>query len=286
MHIAIIGLGEVGRAYAKALHAAGHTLQLCNARAGVAAQAAADALGLPLHLAPGEWLRACDRVLLCVTGSVAPQVLAQCSPWMAPGAAWCDMTTASPQAKRAAASTAHAQGLHYLDVAIMGAVALGQHATPLLVAGDGAETFKRWMESAGGRVQVIEAGTAGDAMALKLLRSTFTKGLEALSVELLMAAERQGLRDPLYAQLQDIDDTPLRTFIDMLVRTHVVHAKRRAVEVQEAAMEMANQGIASQVLPGVANRFEKTVAGLESHPLGVAAPTTEDALQWLLQREG
>ena len=57
MHIAIIGLGEVGRAYAKALHAAGHTLQVCNARAGAAAQAVADALGLPLHLAPGEWLR-------------------------------------------------------------------------------------------------------------------------------------------------------------------------------------------------------------------------------------
>ncbi|MFM2252669.1 MAG: hypothetical protein RJB68_1006 [Pseudomonadota bacterium] len=94
-----------------------------------------------------------------------------------------------------------------------------------------------------------------------------------MALKLLMAAERQGLRDPLYAQLQDIDDTPLRTFIDMLVRTHVVHAKRRALEVQEAAMEMAN-------------RFEKTVAGLESHPLGVAAPTTEDALQWLLQREG
>ncbi len=286
MHIAVVGLGEVGRAYAKALHAAGQTLHLCNARAGTAAQGAADALGLPLHLAPGEWLRACDWVLLCVTGSVAPQVLAQCSPWMAEGATLCDMTTASPDAKRAAAEMARAQGLYYLDVAIMGAVALGRHATPLLVAGDGAEAFQRWMEAAGGRVQLIDEGTAGDAMALKLLRSTFTKGLEALSVELLMAAERQGLRERLYAQLQDIDDTPLRTFIDMLVRTHVVHAKRRAFEVREAAAEMANQGIASQVLPGVASRFQKTVLGLESHPLEVAAPTTEDALHWLLQREG
>ena len=31
MHIAIIGLGEVGRAYAKALQSAGHMLQLCTA---------------------------------------------------------------------------------------------------------------------------------------------------------------------------------------------------------------------------------------------------------------
>ncbi|MFM2252670.1 MAG: hypothetical protein RJB68_1007 [Pseudomonadota bacterium] len=130
MHIAIIGLGEVGRAYAKALHAAGHTLQVCNARAGAAAQAVADALGLPLHLAPGEWLRNCDWVLLCVTGTAAPQVVAQCTSWAAPHATLCDMSTASPQTKRASAALAHQHGLHYLDVAIMGALALGQHATP------------------------------------------------------------------------------------------------------------------------------------------------------------
>lgn len=286
MHIAIIGLGEVGRAYAHALHAAGHTLQVCNARAGAAAQAAADALGLPLHLAPGEWLRNCDWVLLCVIGTAAPQVVAQCTPWAAPHATLCDLTTASPQTKRASAALAHQHGLHYLDVAIMGAVALGQHATPLLVAGDGAAAFQAWMGGAGGRVQVIDTGAAGDAIALKILRSTFTKGLEALSVELLMTAERQGVRDKLYAQLQDIDDTPLRAFIDMLVRTHVVHAKRRAFEVQEATAEMANQGIPSLVLPGVGQRFAKTMAGLDAYPLATAAPSTEEALHWLLLREG
>nr|WP_315464949.1 NAD(P)-binding domain-containing protein [uncultured Rhodoferax sp.] len=286
MHIAIIGLGEVGQAYARALQAAGHTLQLCNARAGAAAQSAADALGLPLHLAPGAWLGTCDWVLLCVTGSAAPQVLAQCAPWVPARTTMCDMTTASPQTKRASAALAREQGLQYLDVAIMGAVALGGHTTPLLVAGDGAAAFQVWMQGAGGKVRVIDGGAAGDAMALKILRSTFTKGLEALSVELLMAAERQGVRDKLYAQLQDIDDTPLRAFIDMLVRTHVVHAKRRALEVQEAAGEMAHQGIPSLVLPGVGQRFHKTVAGLEAHPLETTGPTTEEALQWLLQREG
>jgi 3-hydroxyisobutyrate dehydrogenase len=286
MNITIIGLGEVGRAYAKALHAAGHTLQLCNARAGVAAQACADALGLPLHLVPGEWLRTSDAVLLCVTGSAAPQVVAHCTPWMAPGATLCDMTTASPDAKRSAAAVLRQQGLQYLDVAIMGAVAMGGHTTPLLVAGDDAGAFKHWMEAAGGRVSALPAGTAGDAMALKLLRSTFTKGLEALSVELLMAAERQGLREALYTQLQDIDDTPLRTFLDMLVRTHVLHAKRRSTEVQEATTELARQGLESVVLPGVAQRFAKTVAALDAHPLDPAGITTEQALQWLLQQEG
>ncbi len=285
MHIAIIGLGEVGLAYARALHAAGHALQLCTARPTPAAKALAYGCGLPLHTNPGAWLYPCDWILLCVTGSAADQVMAQYTPCAAAGTTWCDMTTANPQTKRASAAMARQHGLHYLDVAIMGAVALGQHATPLLVAGDGAAVFQAWMQQAGGRVQVIEGGEAGEAVALKILRSTFTKGLEALSVELLMAAERQGMRDKLYEQLQDIDDTPLRTFIDMLVRTHVVHARRRAYEVHEATSEMANQGISSLVLPGVQQRFEKTMAGLEAHPLDIAEPTTDDALKWLLQRE-
>ena len=32
----------------------------------------------------------------------------------------------------------------------------------------------------------------------------------------------------------DIDETPLRDYLDMLVRTHVVHAARRVHEVRDA----------------------------------------------------
>ena len=46
---------------------------------------------------------------------------------------------AQPAADLAAAAALGEHGLKYLDVAIMGAVALGRHATPLLVAGDGAD---------------------------------------------------------------------------------------------------------------------------------------------------
>jgi hypothetical protein len=196
------------------------------------------------------------------------------------------MTTASPDTKRAASSAANQRGLNYLDVAIMGAIALTLHRTPLLVAGDCALAFHDLMVNAGSKVAVIEGGAAGEAIALKILRSVFTKGLEALSVELLMTAERQGLREKLYPQLQDIDDTPLRTFIDMLVRTHVVHARRRRDEVMDAATEMANCHIQSLVLPGVEDRFEKTISDLDSDPINTVEPTTEQALQWLLSHEG
>ncbi len=60
MHIAIIGLGEVGRCYARALHAAGIALSLCNVRPSAAAVDCASSLALPLHTEPGAWLGQAD----------------------------------------------------------------------------------------------------------------------------------------------------------------------------------------------------------------------------------
>ena len=286
MHIAIIGLGEVGRCYAAALHGAGFELSLCEARPAPAAAKLAADWGLALHAKPGAWLAQAEWVLSCVTGAVALEVVQQLAPLLAPGASIADLTTASPDTKRRAARQAAEHGLRYVDTAIMGAISLNLARTPLLAAGAGADAFKELLERAGAPVQVLAGAVAGDAISLKILRSVFTKGMEALCVELLMSAEKQGVREQLYAQLNDIDQTPLRSFIDMLVRTHVVHARRRAHEVHDAQGELLAQGLPSLVLPGVEHRFRHTAAALEQHPPAMAEPNIDQALQWLLATSG
>jgi 3-hydroxyisobutyrate dehydrogenase-like beta-hydroxyacid dehydrogenase len=282
MHVAIIGLGEVGRCFAEPLQRAGHRLGLCEARPSAAASELALSLGSPIHSRAGDWIADADLVLSCVTGAVSLDVLKQVAPCMRKGAAFADLTTASPDLKREAAAVAAGRSVRYIDVAIMGGILINRERTPLLAAGEGVAGFKALMEAAGSRVKVIDGGAAGDAMSLKILRSVFTKGMEALSVELLMSAEKQGVREKLYEQLLDIDRTPLRDFIEMLVRTHVVHAKRRAHEVGDAQHEMAAQGLPSTVLPGVGERFRKTAAALETQALGLPEPSIDQALGWLL----
>jgi 3-hydroxyisobutyrate dehydrogenase len=282
MQIAIIGLGEVGQCYARLLHAAGHSLHVCAPRPNAAAIQMAAEFGL---LVPAD-IAACvpdaDWVFSCVTGASALQVVREIARYARAGATLCDFTTAGVALKKEAASLVAAAGLRYVDVAIMGAIALGREKTPLLASGAGAQAFADMLNAAGARVRVT-AGVAGDAMALKLLRSQFTKGLEALGVEVSMAAEQQGLREQLFEQLQDMDDTPLRSFMDMLVRTHVVHARRRAQEVRDVMQGLDAAGLPSTVLPGVAQRFDATADALLAHPLQVSAPDAEEALQWLLQ---
>ncbi|WP_046112590.1 NAD(P)-binding domain-containing protein [Aquincola tertiaricarbonis] len=282
MNIAIVGLGEVGRCYAAPLDAAGHRLLLCEAHVSDAARRLAESLGLTIRERAGDWLSDADLVLSCVTGTTALPVLQQILPFLRKGATVADFTTASPAVKRQGAALAKAAGVEFVDTAIMGAISLNLVRTPLLVAGTGTSKLKDALEHAGGKVQVIEGGSAGDAMSLKILRSVFTKGMEALCVELLMSAEKQGVRGKLYEQLSDIDNTPLRSFIDMLVRTHVIHAKRRAHEVHDAQAELVAQGLPSVVLRGVEQRFLDTAAALEVQPLPSDAPSVDQALDWLL----
>jgi len=282
MNIAIIGLGEVGRCYAAPLYEAGHTLGLCEAHPSAAATALAASMELPIHERAGSWLSKADLVLSCVTGATSLPVLAQVLPHLSKNALLADFTTASPEVKREGAARAAEAGIRYVDTAIMGAISLNLVRTPLLACGSGAEQLKEVLESAGARVQVIAGGKAGDAISLKILRSVFTKGMEALCVELLMSAEKQGVRSELYEQLSDIDQTPLRSFIDMLVRTHVIHARRRAHEVHDVQSELAAQGLPSVVMRGVEQRFNDTVDALSRRPLGIAEPTVDQALNWLL----
>jgi len=283
MNIAIVGLGEVGRCYASALASvAGNKLLLCEQRVSQLAANLARDINVPINEAVGPWLGEADWVFSCVVGTKSLQVAESCFALMKPGASFADFTTASPETKRQGEALAGEQKIAYADVAIMGAIALLGARTPLLCAGDGAASFSTILaEAAGVAPCVLPGSRAGDAMSLKILRSVFTKGMEALAVEVLMAAERQGLRPALYEVLQDIDKASLPQFLEMLVTTHVIHARRRQHEVEEAERQLAAIGIVSDVLDGVQHRFARTADKLEASPLPTEMPALADALNWL-----
>ncbi|KXV04205.1 6-phosphogluconate dehydrogenase [Caballeronia megalochromosomata] len=283
MNIAIVGLGEVGRCYASALAGvAQNKLMLCEQRVSELAAKLASDVNLPINEAVGPWLSEADWVFSCVVGTKSHEVAQSCFKYMKPGALFADFTTASPETKRQGEALASSQKFAYADVAIMGAIALLGARTPLLCSGDGATSFSAILaEAAGVAPRVLPDSRAGDAMSLKILRSVFTKGMEALAVEVLMAAERQGLRPALYEVLQDIDKASLPQFLEMLVTTHVIHARRRQHEVEEAERQLAAIGIVSDVLDGVQHRFARTADKLDAFPLPTEKPALADALTWL-----
>ena len=273
----------VGACYMQAFVEQGHSLVgLCDLQPNAAVAAAVQAAGAQVHTTPGAWLAGADVVVSAVFGTVARSLFEACLPHLGNGAVYVDMTTADPQEMRACAGLAErgAQGraVHFVDVAITGAVNLGGKKTPLLVAGGKAGFVQKLFLPFGGSVRVV-GEQPGDVAALKLLRSIYTKGTEALAVECLVTAQQMGLREQLYAVLQDIDETPLRTLMESMVRTHIPHSTRRRNEVAEARQQMARHGLAPIVLPAVEALFAATAQAHAAQPF--TGTSTDEAIAWL-----
>lgn len=291
MKIALIGCGEVGDCYARQWVAGGHRIVgICELRNDAEMQARAASHGSTLHAEPGPWLAEADIVVSAVFGHAALAVARQALPHLGRQGVYADFTTASSGDMRAAADVAAQLGVPFTDVAIMGAIALLGARTPLLCAGAGAPGVAEFTASCGAPAQAIE-GEAGDAVRLKLLRSILTKGMESLAVECLVAAESMGLRASLYEVLSDMDRTPLTTFVDSFVRSHVLHAPRRLAEVREAREQLVEAGLQPLVLDGVERLFARTTQGIEAARAAGSfnvPDSVADRLAWLtpLARQG
>ncbi|WP_288462610.1 NAD(P)-binding domain-containing protein [uncultured Pseudomonas sp.] len=286
MKLAIIGAGEVGLTYAHPWAAAGHEILLCDLKPSPRAQAFAKEHSVALVTSMEDGVADCDVVVSCVFGTVSLSVAEQALALMRTGALFIDMTTADPEQIRRAAAIAAERSIPYVDVAILGAIALTHAKTNLLAAGIGLERAVVLFAEAGAPLKPVEGGAAGDAAALKILRSVFTKGLEALTIECFMAAEKQGVTEKLHDALSDIDQASLRDFLGALIRTHVVHAPRRLKEVEEAERQLRAAELPVAVLPGVREVFARTSAQLAHAPIDTASPSLGQAFDWLFKANG
>ncbi|MEN0137763.1 MAG: NAD(P)-binding domain-containing protein, partial [Rhodococcus sp. (in: high G+C Gram-positive bacteria)] len=267
MKLAIIGCGEVGRLYARAATEAFEVV-LCDAFPSPAARELVVELGLTLHEQIGEWLDGVDRVWSCVTGDVAASVAESAGEYLSAGALFVDLSTATPADKLHSSELLHAAGVEYADAVIMGAIGMTGLGTSLLVSGVAAQAAVTDFGAIGAPARALDNARPGDAAALKLLRTVLTKGIEALAVEALVSAEKQGVREELYRVLGDIDTQGFTAFLDAVVRSHLLHAERRSHEVDRAVAQLDQAHLPSSVLAGTRSLYERTVRSLADNPPG------------------
>jgi 3-hydroxyisobutyrate dehydrogenase-like beta-hydroxyacid dehydrogenase len=278
---AIVGLGEVGSTFARHLQQTGHSVIVASRESKRSKRAAAE-VNLALESARDAAAKS-DIVLLTTTGQALVEVMGEIAPVLRPETIVADLTSASPADVQSAATMVRRDEL-YIDVAIMGAVSLHGAETPLLASGPGAPAFADAMNACGFAVDVLPRSQAGDACKMKLLRSVFAKGLDAVVIETMLAAEALGLREELIEQLKDYDRSPLRDHIAMYLRTHPVHASRRLFEMEQVERELRKLGLLTFTTRAAIERYRRSAAFSQSTPV----PSKLDApssLAWLLQRE-
>ena len=193
MKLGFIGFGEVGSEMARGLKGAGvegivayDVMQKDPDRGGRLRQRSEYA-GATLLPTPQAVLDAVDVVLVAVPGSGACAAARQLCPFLRPGMLYIDLTTASPGEKHEIDEAARDAGALFVDAAIMARVAIYKHKAPILASGNGTDLFIRLLAPYGMEIEKV-SDVAGDATAIKFVRSIFSKGFPALMAEVLEAA--------------------------------------------------------------------------------------------------
>jgi len=230
MIIAILGIGEAGGTLARDLIARGVSVRGWDP----------DPRNLPdgLDFASSDPAAASGAdIVLCVNwASVAIEVATEVAPVLQPDQLYADLNTSSPQTKRNAAAIIEKTGALFIDGALMSPVLPKGLGTPLYASGGGAEIFAEKMSPLGMPVTLLD-GEAGNAATHELVRSIVFKGVAAVVMECLEAAE--ALNMTAYARSQIMTILQNEAMIDRFVSGSVKHAERRVHEM-EAVVEMLN----------------------------------------------
>lgn len=230
LRIAVLGLGEAGSAIAADL---------------VEADLRVDAWDPhPKHVPPGvnltandhEAIRDADLILSVNMAAVAAQVATSAAAVLTDGQVYADMNTASSGLKRQLAEIVSPSGALFVDVALLAPVAPLGIRTSALVSGPGARQFHDLLAQHGMPVTILD-DQPGSAAARKLIRSIFMKGVAAVIIECLEAAERLDCvawtREQLLTVIQN------EAWIDRFVEGSRTHAARRVHEMTAAAELLA-----------------------------------------------
>jgi 3-hydroxyisobutyrate dehydrogenase-like beta-hydroxyacid dehydrogenase len=236
MRVTVFGLGEAGSLFARDLAAAGVDVH------GYDPRPVATPTGVTRHDDPGAAVAGTDLVIALTASADAPVALKQAIDAIPATAVYADLSTAAPALKQALADVAASRDLAFVDVALT-AIVLGRGLrTPALAAGTGAARYVEMLSPLGAPLEAVSE-RAGDAAVRKLLRSVMMKGLAALVIEALRAAEVAGLQDWLWDNLVEEITAADETMLGRLVTGTAPHAVRRLHEMEACAELLESLGV-------------------------------------------
>lgn len=263
MRIAFIGFGEAGRAFADSLRQTGcddfaayDILFNAEGRGGPTARAAQER-GVAVTPSPADAVAGAEWIVSAVTASSSLEAARAAAPHLQAGQVFIDINSVSPGTKRATAEAVTTRGAEYLDMAVMGPVHPRGHRTPVLIAGPEAEALHTALAAQGFNAEAV-GPAAGQATAIKMVRSVFMKGLEAAMVEMLLAARRAGCLERVVGSLRDTypgldwDSFP-RYELERVTR----HGIRRAAEMRESAATLEELGLSGSFASAVAGTQQR-----------------------------
>ena len=276
--IGLIGFGEVGGLFGAALAAdrsrnvCTYDVLLADATAAPAMRARASERGVAAAESLAALLARSTLVVSAVTASQALAVAREAAAHIREGAHFLDVNSASPGTKAECARAIDGAGARYVEAAVMAPVGPSGLRVPMLLGGKHAARLAPTLAALGFDAKPASE-RIGAVSAMKMCRSVMVKGLEAITIECLVAARAYGVEDEVIASLADsYPQTDWERQAGYVFGRVIRHGRRRAEEMREAAATVREIGLDGCMAAATAQR-QQWVADLARD--GVLDPDRE-----------
>jgi 3-hydroxyisobutyrate dehydrogenase-like beta-hydroxyacid dehydrogenase len=201
-----------------------------------------------------------DVIIAAVPGANAFAAAAETARALDSTKIYVDVSTSSPKTKKKIDEIVRKTGAKFVDGAMMGLLIMSQHKVPTLLSGDGTDQFISLMIPYNMKLTKVSE-VAGEAIAIKLVRSIYMKGMIAISVEMLEAAAKLQVERRVLDSVSDtLNAGPFEEVMTFLVTAGSIHAKRQAHEMEDVRSMLEEL----EIEPTMTNAAEKRLNWLAS----------------------
>jgi 3-hydroxyisobutyrate dehydrogenase-like beta-hydroxyacid dehydrogenase len=245
--VSFIGFGEAGQAIASGLRETGIERIaawdiLFPDSAGAKLKAAGESIGVRLANSAADSVAETDMIISAVTAASSLEAARSVEPYLKGAPYYLDINSVSPGRKQATAKLL-GERARYVDVAVIAPIHPLRHKTPLLIAGPHAEAISPLLNELEMKLSVV-GGNTGHAAAIKMIRSVMIKGIEALTLECFLAANRAGVLDDVTASLKNnYPSLDWSKIAEYNLERMASHGERRAAEMEESAATLRELGL-------------------------------------------
>ena len=190
-------------------------------------------------------LEVSNMVISATSASEAVNVANAAAPFLRKGDIFVDVNAACPDTMKEVFDILRKTDCIFVDVAMMADVKSNRHKVPMFVSGPGAERFENLMSPYGMNIRIV-GDAPGQASAIKMVRSVFTKGVEALLMEVFTAAQEYKIVDLTMENLaKSMDSTTFEKRANVLLGKTAIHSARRIHEMEDVIKTLNSLGVDS-----------------------------------------
>jgi 3-hydroxyisobutyrate dehydrogenase-like beta-hydroxyacid dehydrogenase len=257
LKFALIGFGEAGSIFGEDLVAAGHEVAMYDVLLDSSSAMRERARRVRVRAAESfdDAVAGVDVGISAVTASSSSDVAAKAAGVLRAGQVLLDINSVSPAKKLANAALVEGAGADYVEAAVMAPVPPQRLRVPMLLGGKRAAAVAAALRDIGMNATAL-SDQIGVASAVKMCRSIVIKGLEALTLESMLAARRFGAEREVLESLNGTFPGMGWTgkLPDYLISRVAEHGVRRAAEMREVALTLSDVGVEPVMASATAER--------------------------------